>query len=62
MLMLADINQYSTYDTLQQTDCSTCEVQADHSAYWTPQLYYYHSNGTVQEVRNVGMTVYYVGM
>jgi hypothetical protein len=56
-----DVNQYSDYDSLQSTQCSSCEVQDDHSAYWTPQLYYAHSNGTIQEVRNEGMTVYYVG-
>ena len=56
-----DAGPYSAYDTLQNSSCSSCEIQADRSMYWTPQLYYHHGNGTVEEVRNEGMTVYYVG-
>jgi hypothetical protein len=56
-----EVNPYSTYDSLQTSNCSSCEIQADKSAYWTPQLYYAHSNGTFEEVPNYGMTVYYVG-
>ena len=37
-------------------------VQKDTSAYWTPQLYYAHANGSFEEVPNYGMTVYYVGI
>ncbi|KAL9601721.1 MAG: hypothetical protein Q9219_002332 [cf. Caloplaca sp. 3 TL-2023] len=33
----------------------------DKSAYWTPFLYYQHSNGTFEEVPNSGLTVYYEG-
>jgi len=62
LLTRSDVNQDSTQDSLLASTCSTCEVQDDKSAYWTPQLYYAHSNGTVEEVQNDGMTVYYVGM
>jgi hypothetical protein len=58
----ADVNENSNFDSLQQSNCSTCEVQVDKSAYWTPQLYYAHGNGSFEEVPNYGMTVYYVGV
>lgn len=61
LLMPPDVNQDSTQDSLLASTCSTCEIQEDKSAYWTPQLFYAHSNGTVEEVQNDGMTVYYVG-
>ena len=42
-------------------DCTSCSVQDDKSAYWTPQLYYEHSNGSFEEVPNEGTVVYYLG-
>ncbi|KIW73443.1 hypothetical protein, variant [Phialophora macrospora] len=57
----SNVNQNSDFYSLQSSSCSSCEVQADKSAYWTPQLYYAHANGTFEEVPNYGMTVYYVG-
>ena len=56
-----DIGLNSTYDDLQKASCSSCEVQADKSAYWTPILYYKHANGSFEEVPNQGMTIYYEG-
>lgn len=56
-----DVNWYSDNTTLPASVCSSCEVQDDKSAYWTPQLYYVHSNGTFEEVPNYGMTVYFLG-
>ncbi|KIW15968.1 hypothetical protein PV08_06018 [Exophiala spinifera] len=56
-----NVDENSTFDSLRQSTCSSCEVQKDTSAYWTPQLYFAHSNGVVEEVPNYGMTVYYVG-
>ena len=44
-----------------EATCSTCEVQMDRSAYWTPSLFYQHPDGTFESVPNNGMTVYYVG-
>ena len=56
-----NIGLSSTYETLQQATCTSCAVGADKSAYWTPNLYYQHANGTFEEVPNEGMTIYYVG-
>ncbi|KIW95941.1 uncharacterized protein Z519_03007 [Cladophialophora bantiana CBS 173.52] len=57
----SNVNQNSDFNSLQSSNCSSCEVQKDKSAYWTPQLYYAHANGSFEEVPNYGMTVYYVG-
>lgn len=56
------MNENSNHDSLLASTCSSCEVQKDKSAYWTPQLYFAHANGEFEEVPNYGMTVYYVGM
>ena len=61
MLTSSDVNQNSDFNSLLSSTCSTCEVQSDKSAYWTPQLYFAHANGKFEEVPNFGMTVYYVG-
>ncbi|KAL8867460.1 MAG: hypothetical protein Q9174_005653 [Haloplaca sp. 1 TL-2023] len=57
----SSISQTSNFDSLLQSKCTSCEIQADKSAYWTPQLYYEHPNGSFEEVPNSGMTVYYLG-
>ncbi|KAK6075662.1 WSC domain-containing protein [Seiridium cupressi] len=51
----------NTFADLSASSCTSCEIQDDKSAYWTPQLYYQHSNGTFQEVPNGGHVVYYLG-
>ena len=58
---MSDININSTLDTLTASSCTSCQIQSDKSAYWTPQLYYAHPNGTFEEVPNSGMVVYYLG-
>jgi hypothetical protein len=58
---VSDININSTQDTLSASPCTSCTIQADKSAYWTPQLYYAHADGTFEEVPNGGMAVYYLG-
>ena len=58
---ISDIGPNSTYDTLRNASCTSCEIQADKSGYWTPQLYYRHSNGSFEEVPAGGMVVYYLG-
>lgn len=55
------VDESATDESLQFSTCSSCEVQADKSIYWTPQLYFAHGNGTFEEVLNFGMTVYYAG-
>ncbi|KAL8744237.1 MAG: hypothetical protein Q9190_003501 [Brigantiaea leucoxantha] len=57
----SNIDASSTYDTLQKAPCTSCEIGADLSAYWTPILYYQHPNGSFEEVPNQGMTIYYEG-
>ncbi len=56
-----DINPNSTYATLQEAYCTSCEIQDDKSGYWTPLLYFKHSNGTYEEVPHTGTVVYYEG-
>jgi Domain of unknown function (DUF1996)/WSC domain len=51
----------ATYTSMQQSSCTSCEIQDDKSAYWTPQLYWEHSNGSFEAVPNSGMVVYYLG-
>ncbi|RVX72423.1 hypothetical protein B0A52_03611 [Exophiala mesophila] len=57
----SNVDQNSDFNSLLQSPCSSCEIQSDKSAYWTPQLYFAHANGKFEEVPNYGMTVYYVG-
>lgn len=59
--MTPDVGATSTGQSLQGSSCSTCQVQKDKSAYWTPSLCYQHPDGTFESVPNDGMTVYYVG-
>ncbi|VDC06984.1 unnamed protein product [Peniophora sp. CBMAI 1063] len=54
------INLDSTYDELVASDCTTCKVSADKSAYWIPGLYYKYPNGSFQSVDHGGMLVYYL--
>ncbi|QDS71885.1 hypothetical protein FKW77_010173 [Venturia effusa] len=56
-----NIGMNSSYDDMLDSKCTSCEIAADKSAYWTPQLYYQHSNGTFQDVPNGGMIAYYLG-
>ena len=59
--VMLDIALDSTYHSLQSSNCTSCEIKKDLSAYWTPLLYYEHANGSFEEVHNGGMTVYYLG-
>ncbi|KAL9624606.1 MAG: hypothetical protein Q9160_001271 [Pyrenula sp. 1 TL-2023] len=51
----------SNYDSLSASSCTSCEVQKDKSAYWTPLLYYQHKDGSFEPVTHGGMVVYYLG-
>ncbi|KIX98048.1 uncharacterized protein Z520_06127 [Fonsecaea multimorphosa CBS 102226] len=55
-----NINTTSTYDSLQASFCTSCSIQQDKSAYWTPNLYYRHRNGSYEEVPHDGTVVYYL--
>ncbi|KAI9847201.1 MAG: hypothetical protein M1837_003065 [Sclerophora amabilis] len=57
----SNINIDSTYESLQKASCTSCSVQADKSAYWTPMLYYQYADGSFQDVPNNGMAIYYLG-
>lgn len=53
-------NENPTHADLFNGDCTSCVVTEDKSAYWTPNLYFKHANGTFQEVQQVGgMLAYY---
>ena len=47
------LSRSSAYDSVQHS-------QVDHSRFWTPQLYFHHSNGSVQEISNQGVNAYYL--
>ncbi|KAI9852480.1 MAG: hypothetical protein M1838_000574 [Thelocarpon superellum] len=49
----------STYDDLRASECTSCSVTQDRSAYWTPALYFLGSNGEYQLVTQVGGTLVY---
>ena len=50
----------SDRSALRASSCSSCHVQQDRSAYWAPALYFQHSNGSFEQVKNDGgMLVYY---
>lgn len=51
----------ATYQSLLNSKCTSCELTADKSAYWTPQLYYWYPNGSFYEVPHAGSVVYYIG-
>ncbi|KAI2619508.1 WSC domain-containing protein [Hypomontagnella submonticulosa] len=51
----------NTYENLISSSCTSCEIQDDKSIYWTPQLYYEYTNGSLLEVPNEGTVVYYLG-
>jgi hypothetical protein len=51
----------SNFSSLQRSRCTSCEVQKDRSAYWTPQLYYQYDNGSFVEVPGGGIAAYYLG-
>jgi len=62
----SDFGQTTDYESLAQCadeeyNCTSCGVTEDMSAYWTPPLYFQHTNGTVEMVPNVGgMLAYYL--
>lgn len=40
--------------SLLNSDCTSCAVTQDKSAYWAPALYFMHTNGSAQVVEEVG--------
>ncbi|GAB7360706.1 hypothetical protein MBLNU230_g0583t1 [Neophaeotheca triangularis] len=52
----------TTFDDLTADgSCTSCSVSQDHSAYWTPALYFMYDNGTTVMVPQIGgMLAYYL--
>ncbi|KAI9462050.1 hypothetical protein F5148DRAFT_236708 [Russula earlei] len=50
----------TTFADLRNSECTTCRVRDDKSAYWIPELYYQYKNGSFQAVAHGGMLVYYL--
>ena len=55
-----NFNTTSTFDSYQSAYCTSCGIQDDKSAYWTPQLYYRFRNGTFIDVPTGGTVIYYL--
>lgn len=49
-----DFGINATPDDLLASKCTSCAIDKDLSAYWTPPLYFQHANGTFQKVPQVG--------
>lgn len=41
-------------ETLRESSCTSCAVEQDMSAYWTPALYFMHTDGSAELVEEVG--------
>ena len=55
-----DFGLNATYEDLTSSNCTSCAVYEDKSAYWTPPLMFVYANGTSVQVPNVGgMLAYY---
>lgn len=56
---MSDMALDVSYDELLASNCTSCSVRQDKSAYWSPYLYFQHANGTLQMVlKSGGLTVY----
>lgn len=60
-LTRTDIGVNATYQSLLNSQCTSCEIATDRSAYWTPLLYYAYPNGSFLEVPHDGSVAYYLG-
>lgn len=58
----SNINFTSTFEDLRASQCTSCQVSQDLSAYWVPSLYFHDkSAGTFTAVEQVGgMLAYYI--
>jgi hypothetical protein len=50
----------STYDSLQDSTCTTLPVQNDHSVYWQPQLYHYNPTDETYQAVPSYAAIYYL--
>ncbi|GAA5883643.1 hypothetical protein JCM3774_005991 [Rhodotorula dairenensis] len=58
----SNFNLDVTFDSLRQSECTSCLIKQDLSNYWTPQLYFQWANGSFSSVQWVGagLLVYYL--
>ncbi|KAF8266390.1 hypothetical protein EI94DRAFT_1701775 [Lactarius quietus] len=54
------IGYSTTFNDLITSNCTTCMVNDDKSAYWVPELFYQYANGSFDAVGHGGMVVYYL--
>jgi hypothetical protein len=54
LILTLDLDFSSSYEGLVQSNCTTCAVLEDMSAYWTPPLMFSHTNGTIEIVPQIG--------
>lgn len=47
-------SESATSESLLAGDCTSCAVTQDMSAYWTPPLYFAHTNGTFELLTQKG--------
>ncbi|KAF2094432.1 hypothetical protein NA57DRAFT_24348, partial [Rhizodiscina lignyota] len=51
----------TSYDDLMDSNCTSCGVYEDKSAYWTPSVHFMYTNGTTVIVPQIGgMLAYYL--
>jgi hypothetical protein len=60
LIQYKDFGMSANYETLLESDCTSCGVEQDKSAYWTPALYFMHTDGTAEMVDQVGGMLAYV--
>jgi Domain of unknown function (DUF1996) len=49
-----DFGVNATCEDVLASNCTSCAIDKDRSVYWTPLLYFQHTNGTFQKVPQVG--------
>lgn len=55
-----DFGMSTNFKSLRASDCTSCGVTQDMSAYWTPALYFMHTDGRAELVPEVGGMLAYV--
>lgn len=54
MLRILGFSESSVYKDLRGGDCTSCAAKEDMSAYWTPNMYFQHDDGTFEAVEQIG--------
>ncbi|KAL8287323.1 hypothetical protein RQP46_003775 [Phenoliferia psychrophenolica] len=55
------VSPNSTYLELQRSECTSCDANADMSAYWIPPLYFQWMNGSFSPVEQTSTTIFFTG-